>query len=606
MSSSTMRAGRALALLGGLTATTHAFADVTVSGVIRDEDTLQPIAGALVTLQTTSIRAVTDASGNYTLAIPDEAGSVIVAAAVGYFNRSTTYEGVPADLDVTLAPVPPADDPGYTLLTPDQCGFCHPNQLAAWSDSPMQRAGLNTWLHDIYNGDGTPGGDGGFVYTRDSVFAPTNPASECAACHQPERWLAEPFAPMETPSDATYPSAVSSHGISCETCHKIASVNVENINYPGIIEGALTLTRPAPGHTQVQYGLLGDVDYVESPGFMRASYQPQLAAEVCGACHQDKNDIHEDHTFDGVISEPTYLEWVDTPYADPASPLHASCLDCHMLTNEETQACEILFPPLTRPAGSLRDHDIRGTTPAYLDNAADLEVEATVAGDELLVTVDVTNAYTGHHLPTGVTVRNMILLVEATHETGPLTHTGKQVVHELGGVGSPDEGDYAGLPGKFFAKVNHNADGEGPTFFTDATGITFDSRLPALVTDTTEYRFAVPDSGGAIDVRARLIYRRAFRFLTKAKGWTEDGHGNPLADVQAPDFGHLMESVDLLVTACPSGADLDGSGDVGFFDLLSLLGSWGPCPDCAEDLDGDDAVGFTDLLIMLSNWGPCV
>ncbi len=43
---------------------------------------------------------------------------------------------------------------------------------------------------------------------------------------------------METPTDAGYPSTVATHGISCEPCHKIASVNVENINYPGIFPGA--------------------------------------------------------------------------------------------------------------------------------------------------------------------------------------------------------------------------------------------------------------------------------------------------------------------------------------------------------------------------------
>ena len=29
--------------------------------------------------------------------------------------------------------------------------------------------------------------------------------------------------------------------------------------------------------------------------------------------------------------------------------------------------------------------------------------------------------------------------------------------------------------------------------------------------------------------------------LVDAKAWTEDGHGNALADVQPPHFGHLME-----------------------------------------------------------------
>jgi hypothetical protein len=44
---------------------------------------------------------------------------------------------------------------------------------------------------------------------------------------------------------------------------------------------------------------------------------------------------------------------------------------------------------------------------------------------------------------------------------------------------------------------------------------------------------------------------------------------------------------------CP--ADLDGSGDVGFSDLLAVLNAWGACPGCPEDIDGDGNVGFSDL-----------
>lgn len=52
--------------------------------------------------------------------------------------------------------------------------------------------------------------------------------------------------------------------------------------------------------------------------------------------------------------------------------------------------------------------------------------------------------------------------------------------------------------------------------------------------------------------------------------------------------------------------DLDGDGSVGVSDLLILLASWGPCPDCnvcPADLDGDCTVGVSDLLILLANWG---
>jgi hypothetical protein len=60
-------------------------------------------------------------------------------------------------------------------------------------------------------------------------------------------------------------------------------------------------------------------------------------------------------------------------------------------------------------------------------------------------------------------------------------------------------------------------------------------------------------------------------------------------------------------------ADLNCDGSVDVFDLLILLGAWGPCPpaepgadgscgECAADLNGDCAVDVFDLLILLSNW----
>lgn len=57
------------------------------------------------------------------------------------------------------------------------------------------------------------------------------------------------------------------------------------------------------------------------------------------------------------------------------------------------------------------------------------------------------------------------------------------------------------------------------------------------------------------------------------------------------------------VDDCP--ADVDGSGDIGFNDLVLVLSNWGPCPGCPEDLNGDGEVGFSDLIEVLSLWGPC-
>jgi len=53
--------------------------------------------------------------------------------------------------------------------------------------------------------------------------------------------------------------------------------------------------------------------------------------------------------------------------------------------------------------------------------------------------------------------------------------------------------------------------------------------------------FTLPAGLGTHRVRARLIYRRAFRSFVDAKKWTKDGHGNRLEDIEAPIYGHLIE-----------------------------------------------------------------
>ncbi|MHC5115175.1 MAG: FG-GAP-like repeat-containing protein [Planctomycetota bacterium] len=56
--------------------------------------------------------------------------------------------------------------------------------------------------------------------------------------------------------------------------------------------------------------------------------------------------------------------------------------------------------------------------------------------------------------------------------------------------------------------------------------------------------------------------------------------------------------------SCP--ADLDGSGDVGFGDVLRVIAAWGACPaDCPEDVNGNGAVDFADVLAVIGAWGTC-
>lgn len=534
-----------------------------VSGVIREEGSDALISGALVSVQNTSSRTASASDGSFMLSDAAGFGLVIVAAKQGYYNASVPATSPATGIQIRLEQVPQDENADYDLLDPAVCRRCHPVQFLQWSGSAMSQAGSNAWVYDIYSGDGTAGGDGGFVYTRDSDHAASNVESECAACHQPELWIENPQSALDPVNNI---SAGATHGISCEVCHKVARVDEEKPNYPGIYPGVVTITRPDSAAHQVEYGVLADSDFDGEPEVMRASYQPQLKAELCAACHQDKNDPDQDGEFEesnGIISEPTYLEWLASPYSDPQSPRYATCVDCHMPSYGGTEVCQIGAPHPIRDPETIRSHRIEGTTPAFLENAVTLTISATGVGRDLEVDVEILNDKTGHHVPDGVTIRNMILLVEAWRESdgAALTHTGQQTVHELGGIGDPSLGYYAGLPGKLFAKVNHDSRGKGPSFFTEATGILWDNRIAALAADTSSYRFDIGDGSDVYHVRARLIYRRAFRFLTDAKGWTEDGHGNPLDDVQAPYYGYLMEEDDWIsgpgnVSEPPAGFEM--------------------------------------------------
>lgn len=73
------------------------------------------------------------------------------------------------------------------------------------------------------------------------------------------------------------------------------------------------------------------------------------------------------------------------------------------------------------------------------------------------------------------------------------------------------------------------------------------------------------------------------------------------------DVSYLVDRVRVTVQLLDIPGDVDGDESVGIQDFLSVLASWGPCPECTPaacpaDIDGDCTVGIDDLLIVLANW----
>ncbi len=561
-----------------------------VSGVVVDDGSGLPIAGARVTLRATDQVVTAAADGSFTIDVP-AGDATLVGAARGYFNRGELVAAPASGVELRLESVH-ADDPAGSIADPAACGACHDRQFSEWYGSAMGQAGRNVWVLDLFDGTGTPGGSGGFVYARDSTSAAASPTSECAACHQPTRWLAEgPVAlgPVDPPS------APVGHGVQCGVCHQMADIDETRPNTPGVLDGYVQMTRSADPDQVVMYGALGDVDYTVT-GRMRASYNPIVTSAMCAACHQDANDPDHDGDYEeegSIISEPTYLEWLDSPYADPASPQYATCVDCHMPATDATLACNV-GTGYEREEGQLRSHRIEGTTAQFLENAVELSVEATRSSGSVDVDVRVHNGSTGHHVPTGVTTRNVILRVEVRAGERVLGLLDGPMISELGGVGDPELGYFAGLPGNVFAHRSRDAEGNGPVFFTEAAGVVEDTRIAPLATDVTHYEFEAAGADETVTVRAWLVYRRAWRVLVDAKGWTQDGHGRPLEDIAPPHFGHLMEETSVTLTA--EGADA-GAPDGGTTPPPS-----GDCDCRAARAAGSSHVGWVLGALAVGLW----
>jgi len=150
-----------------------------------------------------------------------------------------------------------------------------------------------------------------------------------------------------------------------------------------------------------------------------------------------------------------------------------------------------------------------------------MTVSASREGDKVTVAVTIVNDKTGHHVPTDSPLRQMILLVEARDWQGQaLSLLEGSTVPEWGGVGDPNKGYYAGLPGKGFAKILMELWTEiTPTgAYWNPTRVVSDNRIPAFGSDTGTYTFTAPEEG-KVSINVSLLYRRAFIQLMDWKGW---------------------------------------------------------------------------------------
>lgn len=488
---------------------------LNLSGLVVDNKGA-PIKNAIVRLQGTNVSTLSDNKGHFLLNIPSQCKSKhITAWKKGFYNGGKLLSTEYSEYRIVLTPIAFDDNkkyhwlpsiaqtlPSYENPLPEgkPCQNCHPSIIDEWKKDAHSASATNSLFLAFFNGTDAAGKkDVGPGYKSD--FPNSN--GNCAKCHIPALALRQPL--NANPNTA---QGVEKEGVSCDFCHKIRDVKIDKQgNRPGV--SSIQFLRPSKGH-QIFYGPYDDV----FPG--EDSYHPLYKkSDYCAPCHHGR--------FWNVLAYSEFQEWAESSYAKE----NIHCQHCHMKPDGKTNRFALEKEGgIQREPSTIFSHVNFGVKDKeFMMEAIKLETEGDLKEDGLHVSVTVKNVKAGHHYPTGNPMRNMILLVEVWDDKGQALSLVKgEKVPSWGGIGSKENGGYAELPGKGFAKVlktvllypdkrrKQHFPYEYPASHWRPTLIESDNRIPANGTDVSSYHFHVPKGlSGPIQVDTKLIYRRAYK-----------------------------------------------------------------------------------------------
>ncbi|MCG6118880.1 MAG: hypothetical protein MEQ07_11925 [Aquimonas sp.] len=501
------------------------------------------IAGARVHVRASPDTQVvlTGADGRFVLPVTDIAAtSFQVSAALAYdpaaainYETAVVAASPGSEVQIPLRRLAQQQNLSYQPVTvPGNCGTCHAEQYQQWLSSNHAHAARNALVRDLYSGDGTGSPDGpsgqGYVFL-DMHAAPAS--GLCATCHAPNERPSDPGGVKfnEVLTDA------GREGVTCTSCHQLHDINdnVKAIHLLGNAEFRFPAATGAGGASVTHQYVWGPLDDIGFPQ-MRALYAPVFSSSrMCASCHEYENPVT------GAPGQETYTEWL----ASPAASAGVQCQDCHMPSATTPGRIANVGQAPIRPGSQRHDHSFPGVYSGRLGNPVALSFSAAQNAGHLVVDVAVENLGLGHHYPTGVDVRNAFVLVEARLDGQPLPLAEGDTLpfwvdDEVPGQ---QEGDYAGMAGRGFAKLlEGRIDGQGPVLspvpFIDADALTAKTTIPPGEVDRGTYAFGLPPlSGGThrVEVRARVFYRRAWRAIAVAKNWIENEDGEPWERVVA-------------------------------------------------------------------------
>lgn len=406
-----------------------------------------------------------------------------------------TGDGFHDALSMPAEPTLDVDD----FNSAEDCATCHQTHYEQWSQSIHAYATVDPVFHAL-------------VKLRQADYDGEQDQF-CMQCHTNIGTRGGEVVPGFSFEDL---SQVASEGVTCESCHKIASIE-----------------RPYnAGHTLDPTGpLRGPIKDPVDNAYHASEYSEIFeSSELCASCH----DVVE---VSGINLERPYEEWLESP----AGMEGRNCQSCHMDT-WDGQAADGA-PERT----GLHDHRFRGVevplsddfiadpeaiiemeeqVAELLDQAGSIYLEApygAAAGHQLDLLVTLQNNIDAHNLPTGTTfIRQIWVELIATdaegtvlYQTGHLDDNGdlRDFWSELDPYGDDD----------LLTLSSSLLDDRGvPTVFTwRATELKSNALSPLYQRTFTLFLPIPEDAVGPITVSSRLRFRSHPPWLLRLAGLDE-------------------------------------------------------------------------------------
>jgi hypothetical protein len=277
-----------------------------------------------------------------------------------------------APLSLLLAATAPlAVQPPRPLETPstaEACGRCHRAIQEAWQASAHSRAMTSRLFQDG-------------LELAENDFGP-DARAVCLGCHAP---IAARI------GDMRLHRKVSWEGVTCDYCHSMLEVSLDEANPRARVEFSLVKTGP--------------LREASSNGHKTAYSSVHTTSAVCAPCHQYENAL----AFPVLT---TFEEWRKSRYAREGK----NCQTCHM----HVVAGDVVDPLIQSvPLAKINLHLMPGSH--SIDQLAST-VRATLStarlGNKLQVVLNVANANAGHYVPTGSPMRQIVVEVRADSYEG--------------------------------------------------------------------------------------------------------------------------------------------------------------------------------------------